>query len=158
MLRADRRAISDKEFIIYISGQVFFKINNSCAKLLSILLHMKYKLSQKPQLKKFIYLIAYDSSPMWVHTEIIYKPVKIEMGFPDRSAGKETTCNAGDPGLIPGLGRLPWRRNRLPAPVFLGFPGGSDCKESACNVGDLGSIPGLGRFPGGGHDNQLQCS
>ena len=25
--------------------------------------------------------------------------------FPDSSAGKESTCNAGDPGSIPGLGR-----------------------------------------------------
>ena len=29
------------------------------------------------------------------------------MGFPDRSVGKEFTCNAGDPGLIPGSGRSP---------------------------------------------------
>ena len=29
------------------------------------------------------------------------------MGFPGRSAGKEPTCNAGDPGLIPGSGRSP---------------------------------------------------
>ena len=28
-------------------------------------------------------------------------------GFPSSSAGKESTCNAGDPGLIPGLGRSP---------------------------------------------------
>ena len=27
------------------------------------------------------------------------------MGFPDISVGKESTCNAGDPGSIPGLGR-----------------------------------------------------
>ena len=27
------------------------------------------------------------------------------MGFPDSSAGKESACNAGDPGSIPGLGR-----------------------------------------------------
>ena len=27
--------------------------------------------------------------------------------FPDSSVGKESTCNAGDPGLIPGLGRSP---------------------------------------------------
>ena len=27
------------------------------------------------------------------------------MGFPDSSAGKESTCNAGDPGSIPGLER-----------------------------------------------------
>ena len=29
------------------------------------------------------------------------------MGFPHRSAGKESTCNAGDPGSIPGWGRSP---------------------------------------------------
>jgi len=28
-------------------------------------------------------------------------------GFPDSSVGKESTCNVGDPGLIPGLGRSP---------------------------------------------------
>ena len=27
------------------------------------------------------------------------------MGFPDSSVGKESACNAGGPGLIPGLGR-----------------------------------------------------
>ena len=27
------------------------------------------------------------------------------MGFPDSSAGKESTCNAGDPSSIPGSGR-----------------------------------------------------
>ena len=27
------------------------------------------------------------------------------MGLPDSSVGKESTCNAGDPSLIPGLGR-----------------------------------------------------
>ena len=26
-------------------------------------------------------------------------------GFPGSSAGKESTCNAGDPSLIPGMGR-----------------------------------------------------
>ena len=27
--------------------------------------------------------------------------------FPGSSVGKESTCNAGDPGWIPGLGRFP---------------------------------------------------
>ena len=27
------------------------------------------------------------------------------MGFPDSSVGEESTCNAGDPGSIPGSGR-----------------------------------------------------
>ena len=31
----------------------------------------------------------------------------VNMGFPDSSVGKESTCNAGDPGLISGLGRSP---------------------------------------------------
>ena len=54
--------------------------------------------------------------------------------------------------------KIPWRRDRLPVPVFLGFPGGPDGKESTCNIGDLGSIPGLGRTPGGGHGSPLQYS
>ena len=29
------------------------------------------------------------------------------LGFPDSSVGKESTCNAGDPGSIPGSGRSP---------------------------------------------------
>ena len=56
------------------------------------------------------------------------------------------------------VGKIPWKRDRLPTPVFLGFPDGSDSKESTCNAGDLGSIPGLGRSPGGGHGNLLQYS
>ena len=29
------------------------------------------------------------------------------MGFPGSSAAKESSCNAGDPGSVPGLGRFP---------------------------------------------------
>ena len=35
------------------------------------------------------------------------------MGFPGGSAGKESTCNVGDLGSIPVLGRSPWRREWL---------------------------------------------
>ena len=38
--------------------------------------------------------------------------------------------------------KFPWKRERLPTPVFLGFPGGSDGKEYTCSAGDLGLIPG----------------
>ena len=31
----------------------------------------------------------------------------MEKGFPDSSVGKESACNAGGPGSIPGLGRFP---------------------------------------------------
>ena len=62
--------------------------------------------------------------------------------------------------------KIPWRRDRLPIPVFLGFPCGSAGKESACNVGDLGLIPALGRSPGewkgypfqySGLENSMDC-
>ena len=33
--------------------------------------------------------------------------------------GKESACNAGDLGLIPGMGRFPWRREWLPTSLFL---------------------------------------
>ena len=33
------------------------------------------------------------------------------MGFPSGSDGKASLCNAGDPGLIPGLGRSPGEGN-----------------------------------------------
>ena len=54
--------------------------------------------------------------------------------------------------------KIPWRRDRLPTPVFLGFLGGSDGKETACNARDLGLIPGLGRSPGEGKGYPLQYS
>ena len=56
------------------------------------------------------------------------------------------------------VGKIHWRRDRLPTPVFLGFPCGSADKESTCNVGDLGSIPGLGRSPWEGKEYPLQYS
>ena len=33
------------------------------------------------------------------------------------------------------VGKIRWRRDRLPTPVFLGFPGGSAGRLSACNAG-----------------------
>ena len=90
-------------------------------------------------------------------------PLYFKIGFPDSSVGKESTCNAEDPGLIFGSGRsagegigyplqyswasfvegrlswwriclqcrrpgfdpwvrkIPWRRERLPIPIF--WPG-----------------------------------
>ena len=39
---------------------------------------------------------------------------KVEMGFPSGSDGKESACNAGDLGSIPGLGRSPREGNDNP--------------------------------------------
>ena len=37
----------------------------------------------------------------------LISPSTIPRGFPDSSIGKESACNEGDPGSIPGLGRPP---------------------------------------------------
>ena len=41
------------------------------------------------------------------------------MGLPRWLSSKESACQAGDVGLIPGLGMIPWRRKWQPTPVFL---------------------------------------
>ena len=78
------------------------------------------------------------------------------IAFPN---SKESIClQHRRPQLDSWVGKIHWRRDRLPTPVFLGFPGGSAGKESACNAGDLGLIPGLGRSPGEGKGYPLQYS
>ena len=42
-----------------------------------------------------------------------------QKGFPSGSDGKASACNAKDLGLIPGLGRFPWRRKWQFTPVLL---------------------------------------
>ena len=37
-----------------------------------------------------------------------------QLGFPCSLFSKESACNAGDPGLIPGLGRAPGEENGNP--------------------------------------------
>ena len=39
--------------------------------------------------------------------------------FPGGSNSKESACNAGDPGLIPGSGKSPGVREWQPTPIFL---------------------------------------
>ena len=48
------------------------------------------------------------------------------VGFPSRSDGKESVCNARDPGSIPGLGRSPGEVNGYP----LQYP----CLENSMEV------------------------
>ena len=43
----------------------------------------------------------------WQCNEVNQLYVYIYPGFPGSSAGKESACNAGDSGLIPGSGRSP---------------------------------------------------
>ena len=53
--------------------------------------------------------------------------IHLQEGFNGSSASKESTCNAGDPGSIPGSGRSP--RGGHGTPIFL--PGESPWTEEA---------------------------
>ena len=54
-----------------------------------------------------------------------------KLGFPGGSEGKESACNAGDPGLIPGLRRSPGEVNGYP----LQYP----CLENSMDRGAWGA-------------------
>ena len=51
---------------------------------------------------------------VWVFVDINY-PLSIDLGVTHHSSvDKESVCNAGDPGLIPGSGRSPGEGNGNP--------------------------------------------
>ena len=79
-------------------------------------------------------------------------------GFPDSSVGKESACNAGDPGSIARSGRyagegigylLQYSWASLVAQLV---------KNPPPNAGDLCSTPELARSPGEGKGYTLQYS
>ena len=46
---------------------------------------------------------------------ISFTPLSRPRDFPGGSDSKKSICNVGDPGLIPGSGRFPRRKERLPS-------------------------------------------
>ena len=56
-----------------------------------------------------MYICIYD-----IHTYVYISYVYMIDSFPCSSVGKESACSAGDPGLIPGLGRSPAEGNGNP--------------------------------------------
>ena len=116
---------------------------------------------------------------------MILKQCKVHEGFPCGSAGKESTCNAGNLDSIPGLGRSPREGKGYPL-QYSGLENSMDCMvhgvakswtwlsnfyfhfhfilvvknlpANAEDVRDSSLIPGLGGSSGGGHSNPFQCS
>ena len=77
--------------------------------------------------------------------------------FPDSSVGKESSCNAGALGSIPGSRRSPGEGIGYPLQYSWASPVAQLVKKPPA-VGDLGLIPGLGRSPGEGKGYPLQYS
>jgi len=78
--------------------------------LLALLLQTRIPLSVQPALKVCFGLNPSKHSPQphnTQHTTHTHTHTQqfFPLGFPHSSVGKESTCNAGDPGSIPGSGR-----------------------------------------------------
>ena len=92
------------------------------------------------------------------------------------SVGKESACNTGDPGSIPGLGRSPEEGKCYPLQCS-GLENSMNCivhgvaksrkfesftfrdsEEFTCSAGYPGLIPGSERSPGEGNGNPFQHS
>ena len=59
----------------------------------------------------YIYIYTHTSCHLYIHVCVC---IYIYIGFPCGSDSKESACNAGDPCLIPGMGRSPGERNGNP--------------------------------------------
>ena len=61
----------------------------------------------KPDLKEIFKNIkqSYSSSYFFSFGNTVLFHLKYYLCYPDSSVGKESACNAGDPGAIPGSGR-----------------------------------------------------
>ena len=68
------------------------------------------------------------SPSSYLHTpdNWIEKNISAHLGFLDGSAGEESTCNVGDLGLIPRLGRSPGEENGYPL-QYSGLENSMDC-------------------------------
>ena len=117
----------------------------------SCLIHLKVKVTQSfPTLCD-----PMDHGILWARIQ----------GFPHSSVGKEYACIAGEPGLIPGLGRSAGEGIGYPLQFSWASLMAQLVKKSACNAVHLGLIPGLGRSPGEGYslqysglENSMDCT
>ena len=103
-----------------------------------------------PSLTTFLFFLSYlkeknphSTSPFHVHIRITWyvnfffflplfsPPLSVSLGgFLGGSDGKEYACNVGDPVLIPGSRRIPWRREWQPTPAWSGLPEESHKQKS----------------------------
>ena len=74
-------------------------------------------------------------------------PTPVFWGFPYGSAGKESACNAGDLGSIPGLGRSPGDRKGYPL-QYSGVENSMDCRARLSNFKILKKKKKKNLFPG----------
>ena len=71
---------------------------------------------------------AQEGGDVWIHM--------VDLGFPCTSAGKESVCNAGDLGSMPGLGRYLGEGNDYPL-QYSGLENSMDCISMGHKESDM---------------------
>ena len=81
-----------------------------------------------PHCSRILYLLSHQRSPIQTRNCLLnWKNVLVLSSFSGGLEGKESSCSAGDLGLIPGLGRSPEEGNSYPLLY--------SCLESSMNRG-----------------------
>ena len=97
--------------------------------------------------------------PPRLDAETVFNFLNLSLNdFPASSTGKESACNAGHLGSIPGSERSSGEGIGHPLQYSWVSLVAQLVKQSSCSAGDLSSIPGLGRSPGIGNGNPLHYS
>ena len=113
----------------------------------------------KYRAEKLVVRIHQNISTLWYILKSYYFFPSLEnLGLPRWLSWERICLQCRRPRFDSWVGKIPWRRDRVPTPVFLCFPCGLVGKEFACNMEDLGLIPWLGRSPGEGKGYPLQYS
>ena len=83
--------------------------------------------SSPPNILLFIFPPYHSASNSSTENIVFGLNITPSKGFPGGSVGKESACNVGEPGWIPGLGRSPGEGN--------GNPLQYSCLENSMNKG-----------------------
>ena len=59
-------------------------------------------------------MLHHPTRPHWILSSLNLNIFLYEWDFSGGSDDKESACNVGDPGSIPGWGKIPWRRKWQP--------------------------------------------
>ena len=83
--------------------------------------HERWTLKKNYQMKERIELTSTYTQRCFISCENFFQSNRVFSflkGSPGDADGKEYACSAGRPRFNPWVGKIPWRRERLPTPIF----------------------------------------
>ena len=96
-----------KQPLVIMSLWIFLFWTSHTNKIIHYVIFCDWPLSLRIMLLRFIHVVAWISTFFLLITEYFLYKYTTLYSFPHGSDSKESTCNVGDLGSIPGLGRSP---------------------------------------------------